>query len=151
MGFLNDLHNLDRHAAVQRLMATGQAGSATLTALRETGAAFDDSATVEMDLTVSLGGGDPYAVTHRQTISRIAIASFQPGATVPVRIDPTDRTSLMIGLPHSAGALRGPGAGGGIRRASRLRTAGALAACFRIGQASTGAQPRSRACGKVAI
>ena len=53
--------------------------------------------TVELDLSVSVDGAEPYAVTHRQTISRIAIPSFQPGATVPVRVDPADRTSLMIG------------------------------------------------------
>ena len=36
-------------------------------------------------------------MTHRQTISRIAIPSFQPGATVPVRVDPVDPQSLIIG------------------------------------------------------
>ncbi|WP_027007436.1 DUF3592 domain-containing protein [Conexibacter woesei] len=81
----------------QHLMANGQAGSATITAVRDTGMTINDNPTVEMDLDVSLGGGEPYAVTHRQTISRIAIPSFQPGATVPVRVDPADRTSLMIG------------------------------------------------------
>jgi hypothetical protein len=81
----------------QHLMANGQAGSATITAVRDTGMTINDNPTVELDLDVSLVGGEPYAVTHRQTISRIAIPSFQPGATVPVRVDPADRTSLMIG------------------------------------------------------
>jgi hypothetical protein len=81
----------------QHLMANGQAGSATITAVRDTGVTVNDDPTVEIDLDVSLAGGEPYAVTHRQTISRIAIPSFQPGATVPVRVDPADRTSLMIG------------------------------------------------------
>jgi hypothetical protein len=81
----------------QRLMANGQAGSATITAIRDTGVTINDNPTVELDLSVALAGGEPYAVTHRQTISRIAIPSFQPGATVPVRVDPADRSSLMIG------------------------------------------------------
>jgi hypothetical protein len=81
----------------QHLATNGRPGSATITAIRDTGITINDNPTVELDLSVSLDGGEPYAVTHRQTISRIAIASFQPGATVPVRIDPADRTSLMIG------------------------------------------------------
>lgn len=108
MGFLKDIRNLQKQAEArgdlqadgakaQHLMANGQAGSATITAVRDTGMTIDDNPTVEIDLDVSLAGGAPYAVTHRQTISRIAIPSFQPGATVPVRVDPADRRSLMIG------------------------------------------------------
>jgi len=81
----------------QHLMANGQVASATITAVRDTGVTINDNPTVELDLAVSVNGAEPYAVTHRQTISRIAIPSFQPGATVPVRVDPSDRTSLMIG------------------------------------------------------
>jgi hypothetical protein len=81
----------------QHLMANGQAGSATITALRDTGVTINDNPTVELDLSVTVDGTEPYAVTHRQTISRIAIPSFQPGATVPVRVDPVDRQSLIIG------------------------------------------------------
>jgi hypothetical protein len=83
--------------AAQHLMANGRVGSATITAIRDTGMTINDNPTVELDLAVTVDGAAPYAVTHRQTISRIAIPSFQPGATVPVRVDPTDATSLMIG------------------------------------------------------
>jgi hypothetical protein len=81
----------------QHLMANGRVASATITAVRDTGVTINDNPTVELDLSVAVDGSEPYAVTHRQTISRIAIPSFQPGATVPVRVDPADRTSLMIG------------------------------------------------------
>jgi hypothetical protein len=80
----------------QYLMANGRQGSATITAIRDTGMTINDNPTVELDLTVSLDGGAPYPVTHKQTISRIAVGSFQPGATVPVRVDPMDPQSLMI-------------------------------------------------------
>ena len=80
----------------QHLMANGRVASATITAIRDTGMTINDNPTVELDLSVAVDGTEPYAVTHRQTISRIAIPSFQPGATVPVRVDPADRTSLMI-------------------------------------------------------
>ena len=80
----------------QYLMANGRQGSATITAIRDTGMTINDNPTVELDLSVSLDGSAPYAVTHKQTISRIAVGSFQPGATVPVKVDPMDPQSLMI-------------------------------------------------------
>jgi hypothetical protein len=104
MGFLKDIRNLQKQAEAmtprvraQRLMADGQAGSAMITAIRDTGVTINDNPTVELDLSVVVDGAEPYAVTHRQTISRIAIPSFQPGATVPVRVDRADRQSLIIG------------------------------------------------------
>jgi hypothetical protein len=84
-------------AKAQHLMVNGRAGSATITAIRDTGMTINDNPTVELELAVTVDGADPYAVTHRQTISRIAIPSFQPGATVPVRVDPADRQSLIVG------------------------------------------------------
>ena len=81
----------------QHLMVNGRVASATITAVRDTGMSINDNPTVEFDLAVAVDGTDAYAVTHRQTISRIAIPSFQPGATVPVRVDPVDRQSLIIG------------------------------------------------------
>ena len=81
----------------QYLMANGRQGSATIEALRDTGMTINDNPTVELDLSVTIDGAAAYAVTHKQTISRIAMPSFQPGATVPVRIDPADPHSLMIG------------------------------------------------------
>jgi hypothetical protein len=83
-------------AQARYLMASGRRGSATITAVRDTGMTVDDDPTVELDLSVTVEGASPYAVTHTQTVSRIAVASFQPGATVPVRVDPTDPHSLMI-------------------------------------------------------
>jgi len=80
----------------QHLMLDGRVASATITAVRDTGVTINDNPTVEFDLCVVLDDTAPYAVTHRQTISRIAIPSFQPGATIPVRVDPADRGSLII-------------------------------------------------------
>src|SRR3954463_12388684 len=98
MGFLNDMRNLQKQAEAmtppEHLMAGGRPGSATITAVRDTGMTINDSPTVEFDLAVAVDGDAPYAVTPRQTISRLAIPSFQPGATIPVRVDPADRQSL---------------------------------------------------------
>ena len=79
-----------------RLMATGRPGTATVTALRDTGVTINDNPQVELDLDVSVQGMPIYPVTHRQVISRLAIAGFQPGATLPVRVDPLRPRSLII-------------------------------------------------------
>jgi hypothetical protein len=102
MGFLRDIRNLQRQAEAMappepRGVDNARIGTATIEAVRDTGVTVDGDPTLEFDLSVSVEGGAAYGVTHRQTISRIAIPSFQPGATVPVRVDPADPVSLMIG------------------------------------------------------
>jgi hypothetical protein len=79
------------------LMATGVVGQATINQLRDTGTTINENPQVEFDLTVTVPGREPYAVSLTQVISRIAIGSFQPGATVPVRVSPEDPQTLMIG------------------------------------------------------
>jgi hypothetical protein len=77
-------------------MANGRQGNATITAVRQTGMYVNENPQVEMDLQVTVDGIAPYAATHRQVIAQIAIPQFQPGATVPVRVDPFEPTSLII-------------------------------------------------------
>jgi hypothetical protein len=79
------------------LLANGQPGTATISAIRDTGTTINDNPVVDLDLQVTVGGSAPYVVTHRQMISRLAIPSFQPGATVPVHVDPADPSSLTVG------------------------------------------------------
>ncbi len=81
----------------QRLMATGIIGHATVRALHDTGLLVNENPLVEFDLLVSVGGWEPYVVTHRQAISRIVLANFQAGAEIPVRVDPSDAQRVLIG------------------------------------------------------
>ena len=80
----------------QRLMTSGRQGTATVTALRDTGVTINDNPQVELDLDVAVKGMPVYPVTHRQVISRLAVTGFQPGATVPVRVDPQQPRTLII-------------------------------------------------------
>ncbi|MCW2952891.1 MAG: hypothetical protein JWQ48_2061 [Conexibacter sp.] len=82
---------------VQRLMATGILGQATVQSLRDTGLTIDENPQVEFDLLVSVDGWEPYVVSHRQAISRIVLANFQTGSQVPVRVDPSDAQRVLIG------------------------------------------------------
>ena len=80
----------------QHLAVNGRTGTATITALRQTGTFVNENPEVEMDLQVTVEGMTPYPATHRQVIAMIAAPQFQPGATVPVKVDPAEPTSLIV-------------------------------------------------------
>lgn len=86
-----------QQADTQRLMATGLIGQATVESLRDTGMTINDNPQIEFDLLVTVESRDPYPVTHRQAVSRLVLANFQPGASIPVRVDPADPTRVLIG------------------------------------------------------
>jgi hypothetical protein len=113
MGFLQDLEDLQQQAhaaqahqvlvrlAAERerageLMAGGRAGTARIDARRDTGLTVNDDPSMEFDLLVTLDGETPYTVTHRQVVSRLALSSLEPGATVAIRVDPADRSAVHI-------------------------------------------------------
>src|SRR5262249_26134440 len=86
-----------QQADAQRLMATGLIGQATVQAVRDTGMTINENPQVEFDLLVSVDGSEAYPVTHRQVVSRLVLSNFQPGAAIPVRVDPADPSRVLIG------------------------------------------------------
>lgn len=81
----------------QMLMATGVVGQATIDSVTDTGVTINENPQIALGLTVTVPGKDPYQATLTQVVSRLAIAGYQPGATVPVRVSPDDPQVLMIG------------------------------------------------------
>jgi len=80
----------------QELLRSGRVGCATVSDVRQTGTFVNDNPECELDLHVSVDGGEPYRVTHRQVLAMVALPGFQPGASVPVRVDPDDPLNLVI-------------------------------------------------------
>lgn len=78
------------------LMASGIVGQARIDNVSDTGMTINDNPRVQFNLTVTIPGRKPYPATLIQVVSRIAIGSFQPGATVPVRVSLDDPQSLII-------------------------------------------------------
>lgn len=78
------------------LMASGVPGQAVINTIADTGTTVNENPQVQFNLTVSIPGQAPYPATLTQIVSRVAIGSFQPGATVPVRVSPNDPQTLMI-------------------------------------------------------
>lgn len=72
-------------------------GSATVTAIQDTGTQINGAPVVELDLTVTVPGREPYPVKHRQVISPVVMANFQPGSVIAVRVDPADQSKIIIG------------------------------------------------------
>jgi hypothetical protein len=85
----------DQHKA-QYLMANGRVGTAVIAGVRQTGMYVNENPQVEMDLQVNVDGIPSYTATHRQVVAQIALPQFQPGATVPVRVDPANPSSVLI-------------------------------------------------------
>jgi hypothetical protein len=77
--------------------ASGIAGTATVSALSDTGTMLNNAPVMELDLTVAVPGRDPYQVKHRQLVAYAAMGNFQPGKTFPVHVDQQDPAKLVIG------------------------------------------------------
>ena len=94
MGLFDNVASDGRRA--QYLMQAGRVGTATVSGVRQTGTYVNNNPECELELEVSVDGGAPYGVTHRQVLSSVALPGFQPGASIPVRVDPEDPDSLVI-------------------------------------------------------
>lgn len=78
------------------LMTHGIVGQARIDQIADTGTAINDNPRVQFTLTVTIPGRKPYPATLTQVVRRIAMGSFQPGATVPVRVSPEDPEALIF-------------------------------------------------------
>src|SRR5688572_15195571 len=99
MGFFQDLRTVEQRSDAQKAQhvgVNGREGTATITAVRRTGAYVDVDPEIEMDLRVTVDGMSPYTTTHRQVVSTAAGPQFQRGAIIPVKVDPADPTSLIV-------------------------------------------------------
>jgi hypothetical protein len=85
-----------QHARAQRLQSGGIEGTATIRGMRDTGTVVNTIPVIEFDLEVRLEGRQPYSVTSRQVIPHAALNRFQLGSEVSVKVDPEDRTSLLV-------------------------------------------------------
>jgi hypothetical protein len=77
--------------------ASGIAGNATVNGLSDTGTMVNNAPVMELDLTVTVPGRDPYQVKHRQLVAFAAMGNFQPGSSFPVHVDQQDPAKIVIG------------------------------------------------------
>ena len=81
----------------EKLANEGVYGTATIIQMVATGATINMQPELQFQMSVDVGG-EVSTVTHTQVVSPAIIGQLQPGAQVPVKVDPNDHSQLMIGL-----------------------------------------------------
>jgi hypothetical protein len=84
-------------ALAERLANEGVDATATINGMQATGKNVNMQPELQFDLTVDVNGSQSN-VTHTQVVSPALIGQLQPGAQIPVKVDPSDHSQLMIGL-----------------------------------------------------
>lgn len=80
----------------KRIRRVGQAAEALVLEIRDTGITVNDDPIVAFRLRVQPETGAPYIVETRGRIGRLDVPQVQPGAVLPVAIDPQDRTKVAL-------------------------------------------------------
>jgi hypothetical protein len=78
-------------------MSQGIQGNATVKGTTDTGQKLGDASVYDVELEVQIPNEAPYAVVHRQAIALAAMGNWQAGKVWPVRVDPSDRSKVIIG------------------------------------------------------
>lgn len=87
----------------QRLRAEGVPATAKLLAVRDAGITLGggavgglDNPVADLDIEVIVDGREPYRVTIRQMVPRLAVARLIPGSELPVRVDAADPSAVLV-------------------------------------------------------
>jgi hypothetical protein len=81
----------------------GRQALATIVSLAEGGPYVNGRPTLTIDLDVEVPGSPPYRAQAKQVVGRLVIGRLQPGATIPVRVDPDDSASVTVDEPAMLG------------------------------------------------
>jgi hypothetical protein len=80
----------------QALLTSGTPGKATVKNFTDTGTLVNFNPQVVLDLEVVCAGKDPYAAQLTTAVPQVYLGQLQPGASVGVRVDPADPSSIAI-------------------------------------------------------
>jgi hypothetical protein len=81
----------------ERLANDGVDGTATIIQMVATGQTINMQPQLQFQMSVDVNGSVS-TVTHTQVVSPAIIGQLQPGAQIPIKVDPSDHSQLMIGL-----------------------------------------------------
>ena len=80
----------------RRIRSVGQSAQALVLAIRDTGITVNNDPVVAFRLEVRPPGGAPYEVETRGLVGRLDVPQVQPGAVLPVAIDPQDPQKVAL-------------------------------------------------------
>src|SRR5262245_27897886 len=78
----------------QRIFAAGHPAQARIVQVRQTGTTVNNQPEVDLLLDVFPSNAPPYRARTSRLVSLFEIPRFQPGATIEVRVDPTDPSRI---------------------------------------------------------
>jgi hypothetical protein len=129
----------------KQTLQSGVPGSALVMSLAPTGTVINDMYYVcNIGLRVSLPAQAPYDVIIKQSVPITAMARVNPGASVGVKVDPTDNTKVVIDWNAPAAVAGAPMGAMGVADPSAGQVAAALASAAAAGAVGqTGIQSSS--------
>jgi hypothetical protein len=86
-----------------QVAVAGRQAQATIVSLRESGPYVNDRPTITLELDVELPGSAPYRAQAKQVVGRLVIGRLEPGARIPVRVDPSNSATVTVDEPAMLG------------------------------------------------
>ena len=83
-------------SSTDEVLASGVAGTATITGVTQTGMYLNEQPRIKMNLMVQLPGQAPYAAEHSEFVPLILLSRVQPGATLPVKVNPAQPQKVVV-------------------------------------------------------
>ncbi len=89
--------NLRRSARrAERLRLHGVRGKGRIVSIARTGVTINDVPQHRLTLTIQLEGRPPYEASTKMLLPESTLAHFTPGTQLNVRVDPEDKTSVLV-------------------------------------------------------
>jgi hypothetical protein len=92
-------HYIDQKVGItdaKALHTTGVPARARIVKISDSGMTINEDPVVDFVLEIRRDDGSTYQATTRAPISRLDVPRFQPGAEVPIRIDPGNPAHVAI-------------------------------------------------------
>jgi hypothetical protein len=92
-------HYIDQKTGIadaKTLHTTGVPAQARIVKISDTGMTINEDPVVDFVLEIRRQDGTTYQASTRAPISRLDVPRFQPGADVPIRIDPNNPAHVAI-------------------------------------------------------
>ena len=83
-------------AEMRRLWAEGLDGTAILKGFTDTSEQLAGNKVLDLQMVVTIAGGEPYEVTHRMTIAGTDTSAYEAGSEYAVKVDPENRQNLTF-------------------------------------------------------
>ncbi|BCS30945.1 hypothetical protein TBR22_A01460 [Luteitalea sp. TBR-22] len=89
---------LSGEGEAKRIRRVGTSAEALVLGIEDTGVTLNDNPVVAFHLEVRPAGRAPYEARTRGVVGRLDVPRIQPGAVVPVAVDPADPQRVALRL-----------------------------------------------------